>query len=298
MQDILNYGLLGLGLVMALSGFFWRRSVLKKQAADPEQKLKKAKTWSGIVTLAGAWFFVQKLLLLVFGAKEAEAFSVSIWAERIEVGFFSLSTTVIFTWAVMAALIILALLLRLLVIPKMTEIPHGVQNVLELAVETICNFTKTSVTHLHNAGNLPAYLFTVALFMVGCAMVELFGVRAPTADITMTFTLALITFFLINFYGIKQKGFGGRLASMAKPTPVIFPIKVVTDIAIPVSLACRLFGNMLGGMIVMDLLYMALGNAAVGIPSILGLYFNVFHPLIQAYIFITLTLTFISEAVE
>jgi F-type H+-transporting ATPase subunit a len=85
---------------------------------------------------------------------------------------------------------------------------------------------------------------------------------------------------------------------MASPTPIVFPIKIVTDLAIPVSLACRLFGNMLGGMIVMDLLYMALGNAAVGIPSILGLYFNVFHPLIQTFIFVTLSLTFINEAVE
>lgn len=55
---------------------------------------------------------------------------------------------------------------------------------------------------------------------------------------------------------------------------------------------------MLGGMIVMDLLYMALGNLAVGIPSIIGLYFNVFHPLIQTFIFVTLSLTFIGEATE
>ena len=51
-------------------------------------------------------------------------------------------------------------------------------------------------------------------------------------------------------------------------------------------------------MIVMDLLYTALGNGAVGIPSVLGLYFNVFHPLIQAFIFVTLTLTFVNEATE
>jgi F-type H+-transporting ATPase subunit a len=55
---------------------------------------------------------------------------------------------------------------------------------------------------------------------------------------------------------------------------------------------------MLGGMIIMDLLYSALGNNAVGIPSVLGLYFNVFHPLLQAFIFVTLSLTFIKEAVE
>lgn len=122
--------------------------------------------------------------------------------------------------------------------------------------------------------------------------------RAPTADITMTFALALITFVLINYYGIKKRGLKGRVKTLASPTPIVFPFRIVSDIAIPVSLACRLFGNMLGGMIVMVLLYMALGNLAVGIPSIIGLYFNVFHPLIQTFIFVTLSLTFIGEATE
>ena len=136
------------------------------------------------------------------------------------------------------------------------------------------------------------------MFVVSCAAVELLGVRAPTADITMTFALALVTFVLINFYGLRKKGVGGRIKSLAQPTVAVFPIKIVSELAVPVSLACRLFGNMLGGMIVMDLLYSALGNAAIGFPSVLGLYFNVFHPLIQTYIFITLTLTYIGEAVE
>jgi F-type H+-transporting ATPase subunit a len=73
---------------------------------------------------------------------------------------------------------------------------------------------------------------------------------------------------------------------------------VLSDIASPVSLACRLFGNMIGGMIVMELLYLALGSFGVGIPAVAGLYFNVFHPLIQAFVFITLSLTFINEAAE
>ena len=145
---------------------------------------------------------------------------------------------------------------------------------------------------------MAAYMFTVAVYMVGAAAVELFGVRAPTSDIIMTFALALITFILINYYGIRQKGVGGRIKSMAQPTPVILPINILSNIAVPISLACRLFGNMLGGMIVIDLLYFALGNFAVGAPAVLGLYFNVFHPLIQAFIFITLSLTFINEAIE
>lgn len=302
---ILNYGLLAFGVILAVVGWFWRRAVLadwfRRKAelesdARSRNRLKKKKIWSTILLIAGAWVAVERLLQLLLGSVPSEGFEVEIWAERLQIGGVTISATVLVTWIVMAVLIVLALLIRLLVIPKMTDQPKGIQNVLEIIVEAICKFSHTSVGDLGD--HLPSYIFAVAVFMVGCAAVELMGVRAPTSDITMTFSMALITFVLINYYGIRKKGVGGRIKSMAKPTPVVFPIKVVSDLAVPVSLACRLFGNMLGGMIVMDLLYMALGNAAIGFPSVLGLYFNVFHPLIQTYIFITLTLTFIGEAVE
>ena len=134
--------------------------------------------------------------------------------------------------------------------------------------------------------------------MIGCALTELFGKRPPTADLIVTLSMGLCTFFLINYYGIRLKGFGGRIKTLASPSPVIMPMKMLSDVAIPVSLACRLFGNMLGGMIVMDLLKNSLGGYAVGVTSLAGLYFNLFHPLIPTYIFITLSLTFIYEAVE
>ena len=287
------YWLLLLGLLMGIGGWSWRRALGKGEAS---KRQKKKKLWATILMLAGGWCFAVRLLQLVFGTKEAEAFSVSIWAPRMQLGGMTISSSVVVTWVVMGILLLLALLIRIFVIPHMTDRPHGVQNVLEIAVEALCKYTKSNVGDLGD--NLPAYLFTVAAFMIGCASVELMGVRAPTADITMTFAMALVTFVLINYYGIRKKGVFGRIRSMAQPTPVVFPIKIVSDCAVPVSMACRLFGNMLGGMIVMDLLYSALGNAAVGIPSVVGLYFNVFHPLIQAYIFITLTLTFIHEAVE
>jgi F-type H+-transporting ATPase subunit a len=134
--------------------------------------------------------------------------------------------------------------------------------------------------------------------MVSSAGLELLGIRPPTADLLMTFSMATITFCMINYYGIKEKGVKGRIKSLASPSAVILPIRILTDVAIPVSLACRLFGNMLGGMIVMDLLKIALGPNGIGLPPVAGLYFNVFHPLIQTYIFVTLSLTFINEAVE
>ena len=178
----------------------------------------------------------------------------------------------------------------------MTDKPKGVQNFLEILVGGISDYASDKGGHLGDG--LSSYLFSLAALMLVCAFIELFGVRSPTADITMTFAMALITFFLINYYGIKRKGVKGRLNSLASPTKIVFPMKIISDIAVPVSLACRLFGNMLGGMIVMDLLYSALGNFGLFIPSVVGLYFNVFHPLIQAFIFITLSLTFMNEAVE
>ena len=145
---------------------------------------------------------------------------------------------------------------------------------------------------------LPSYIFSVAVLLIGCALSELFGLRPPSADVEFTFSLALCTLFLINFYGIREKRLIGRIKTLASPSPILLPIRVVTDCATPVSLACRLFGNMLGGMIVMDLLKNSLGGYAVGVTSLAGLYFNVFHPLIQLYIFTILSLTFIREATE
>ncbi|MFR5889522.1 MAG: FoF1 ATP synthase subunit a [Lachnospiraceae bacterium] len=142
------------------------------------------------------------------------------------------------------------------------------------------------------------YMMSLALFMILSAATELFGQRAPTSDLLVTLSMSLITFFLINYYGIKKKKLSGRLVSLTKPTPLVTPFKIISDIATPVSLACRLFGNMLGGMIVMDLLKSSLGGYAVGIPAVAGLYFNLFHPLIQTYIFVILSLTFINEAAE
>ena len=191
----------------------------------------------------------------------------------------------------------MGLIFRFVIFPRFDpDNPKGFQNIMELAVEAMENFTKNTLGDYSD--ELAPYMFSLAVFMVMCAASELIGVRPPTSDLIVTLSMGLITFVLINVYGVRKKGFGGRVKSLAKPTPVIFPMKILSDIAVPVSLACRLFGNMIGGMIVMDLLKSVLGGYASGIPAVAGLYFNLFHPLIQTYIFIILSLTFINEAIE
>lgn len=288
------------GGVLGVAGWIWYKAQKRKLAGSPSppKGQKRLKTFALVLSILGAWLFTVGLLTLIFGKGAKKELSVELGSEKLNIFGISISRTVVVTWILMAALIAAALLIRIFAVRKFSDKPTGLQNVLELCVEWLERYTGSQAPEAGTGSSFGAYIFTVAVFMIGSAVVELFGERAPTADLTMTFALALITFFLLNYYGIKKKGLGGRLKSLASPTPVIFPIRVICDVAIPVSLACRLFGNMLGGMIVMDLLYMALGNAAVGIPSVAGLYFNVFHPLIQAFIFITLTLSYINETTE
>jgi F-type H+-transporting ATPase subunit a len=295
---MIDWILLAVAVVMTAAGYLWRKNAVKKLQAEsnPSKQQKKPKRHATILMVIGAYLFGTRVLNLIFGAPAKEELQVSLFAERVEVFGLNLSTTIIYTWYAMAFLVLVAIILRLTVIRKAKMQPGTVQNVLELAVEAVTDYVHSKA---HGLGEgLTAYIFTVAAFLVTCAVLELFGFHTPAADITMTFALALITFILINYFGIRKKGIKGRIKAMASPSVFILPIKIITDLAIPISMSARLFGNMLGGMIVMDLIYSSLGNNAIGIPSTVGLYFNVFHPLIQAFIFVTLTLTFISEATE
>lgn len=269
----------------------------KLQQDKDNKKLKRKRRlyfWGMVIA---AWYFVACVVNEIQGGLSGIHVSVQLFASRTELFGISFSQSNITMWIISAVIIVLCVLFRLIVFPKFTENPKGIQNVVELAIETLDKFVKDAVGE-HLPGDLPAYMLSIALFMVGSALSELFGQRPPTADLIVTLSMGLSTFFLINYYGIRVKGVGGRIKALASPSPVIFPMKILSDVAIPVSLACRLFGNMLGGMIVMHLLQNSLGGYAVGVSSLAGLYFNLFHPLIQTYIFITLSLTFINEAAE
>ena len=282
-------------LLLGAAAFFVRARVVLPAQGDAAfaavKKKRKLLFFAGVLLL---WIF-SGLVLGLFGSASSQ-FKVAISPTRMDIFGFSVSSSVVVAWIVIAALVLFAVLVRIFAIPRFQEKPRGLQLVLETAVEAISNLTKDKFGH-ENDG-LASYFFALAALFVGSAIVELFGIRPPTTDLTMTFSYALVTFVLINVYGVRKKGVKGRLKTLTKPNAVIAPFKLLSDIAVPISLACRLFGNMLGGMIVVELVYFALGAFSVGIPAVLGLYFNAFHPLIQFFIFINLSLTFIGEAVE
>jgi F-type H+-transporting ATPase subunit a len=286
---------IGLSLIVGVGAFVLRARIPLPEKNDAGYKSAKKKRnpymLAGVLSL---WLF-SGLVLGIFSAG-TRVLSVEISPSRMNLFGASVSSAVFISCMISLALIVAALLIRFLAIPRFSETPRGLQLILEAAVGAINDLTKEKYGHRNDG--LSAYFFAMAALMVGSAVVELIGVRPPTTDLSMTFSYALITFVLINVFGIHKKGLKGRAQAYIKPNAIIAPFKLISDLAVPISLACRLFGNMLGGMIVVELLYYAMGAYSVGVPALLGLYFNAFHPLIQFFIFINLSLTFIGEAVE
>ncbi len=230
-------------------------------------------------------------------AKEEKMEHINIDPQPIGINLFGIlevTDTLAVAYLTSAILITIAIIIRVFFVPRLKERPGKAQLILEMAVDGIQVFTQGRVEKWASV-TLSPYIFTISLFIVFNGIMELFGFRAAMTDINATIALSLITFFLIQVYSLKKKGIVGRIKHY-KPI-YLAPVRLVTDLAVPVSLSCRLYGNILGGMIVMELIY-SIGIIKWGFPAILSIYFTLFHTLIQTLIFITLSLAFVNEALE
>ena len=149
---------------------------------------------------------------------------------------------------------------------------------------------------LGEKGKQYSTLISTILIYIGVSnVIGLFGLKPPTKDLNVTIGLSLISIMLIEIAGIRAKGAKGWLKSFAQPVAIVAPINVLEIVIRPLSLCMRLFGNVLGAFIIMELIKMVV---PVGIPTIFSLYFDIFDGLIQAYVFVFLTSLYIQDAVE
>lgn len=111
----------------------------------------------------------------------------------------------------------------------------------------------------------------------------------------VTVALAVMSIVLIEVSGIRQKGTKGWLKSFAEPMPIVLPINILEVFIKPLSLCMRLFGNVLGSFVIMELIKIIIPPV---LPAIFSCYFDIFDGLIQAYVFVFLTALFIKEATE
>jgi F-type H+-transporting ATPase subunit a len=127
---------------------------------------------------------------------------------------------------------------------------------------------------------------------------SIFGLRAPTADWATTFALALATFVLMVVMGLKYRK-GAYLKTYIDPHWVFFPMNLIGELAKPVALSFRLFGNMLSGTIILTLYYALTPKfVQIGIPAFLHAFFDVLFGSLQTYIFVIISLMFIRIAAD
>ena len=209
-------------------------------------------------------------------------------------GFLEVNPGLISAYVVTAMLIVLAALCRIFVIPKFTDIPGKLQLLLEEAVGLFDGMAKGNSPH-RNAF-LGAYIFTAGAYVCLSTIFEMLGLQAPTtaggsialpaplSDINGAIAMGLMSYGVILIGGLiggGLRGFGNALK----------------DFSLPISMSFRLFGALLSGALVTELVYYYMALSFV-LPVIVGVLFTLIHALIQAYVLTMLVSTFYGESTE
>ena len=230
------------------------------------------------------------------------------YARWIEFGSFRVSTTVTTSWLIIAVLAVTSYFLT----RNLKKVPTSkVQIFLEYAVTTLLNLVKSTMGEeaVKKMPNLVPYIGSLFIFFVCSNLIGLLGFRSPTTDLDTTVAFSLITVFLIYYSGVKAKGIA-YFKGLAEPVVIMLPMNIVSEIARPISLSFRPVGNILGGAVIMSLVYQFLGFLSGLIPGItisifqfaipvpLHLYFDLFSGVLQAFIFVMLTMVFVGNAAE
>lgn len=210
----------------------------------------------------------------------------------------NVSETIVLGWVLILALTILILWLT----SNMKKVPTKKQAVAEWIVTTVNKLVDENMGTGHRV--YAPYIATIFVYSILGSLISLLGFRSITADFNTTITWALMTFVLITYAKLKTNGFLGYLKSYAQPVAVMLPINIISEVATPVSMSLRHYGNIAGGMVITTLLYYALTGLSnmlhlpipiftVGIPAVLSCYFDLFSGFMQAFIFISLSMAYI-----
>lgn len=205
-------------------------------------------------------------------------------------GKFDINESVVVTWIIMAVVLVL-----LLILTRDFKV-HNISK-RQAAVETFVVWLRSMVSDMlgEEASRYVEYIMTVLLYLAIANMIGLFGFIPPTMDINVTAALSVMSIVVVEGACIRKKGVGGWLKNFAQPMAVMTPMNILELAIRPLSLCMRLFGNIIGATVIMELIKHLLPLA---LPVVFCLYFDIFDGLIQAYVFVFLTSLYIKEAVE
>ena len=220
-----------------------------------------------------------------------------------------ITQTTVTLFVVTLVLIILAYALT----RRITKRPGKIQVLLEKVVTMLYNLVEGTMGK-HNAKFAP-YIGTLFVSSIFGSIIGMTGIlRSSTADLSVTLAWALVTTGMVWANNIKNFGLKAWLKGFTEPIFIMTPMNIISEIASPMSLAFRHFGNVAGGGVLTTLIYAALAllsNAVIGwipgvvgtlpifqagIPAILSVYFDLFSGFVQAFVFCLLTMVYIAAA--
>ena len=204
-------------------------------------------------------------------------------------GFFKLNGTIVFTWGLM---LLLAVGSKLVTRHLSTGPDRSRwQNLLEIAVTAMEK--QIDEVGLHQPERYVSFIGTLFLFIAFAALGTIIpGYQPPTSSLSTTVALALSVFVAVPLFGIEAQGLGGYLKSYVKPTAIMLPFNVISELSRTLALAVRLFGNMMSGAMIVGILLTITPFIFPIIMTVLGLLTG----MVQAYIFSILAAVYIAAA--
>ena len=206
-----------------------------------------------------------------------------------QMGFLKLNATIVFTWLVMSVLVLGSILItrKLSINLKRSRW----QNLLEVVVITINK--QIEEVGLSQPKRYLGFLGSLFLFIVLSALgTTIPGFEPPTGSLSTTAALALCVLVAVPLFGIQEKGIGGYLSSYTKPTIIMLPFNIISEVSRTLALAVRLFGNMMSGAMIIAILLTIAPFLFPIVMTLLGLLTGI----VQAYIFFVLATVYIAAA--
>ncbi|MBQ7720819.1 MAG: F0F1 ATP synthase subunit A [Clostridia bacterium] len=265
---------------------------------------EKKKKISGRTVFLIVWLAVIVLLIAAIIAigfspgKEdvQEVMKDAVLHETNKVSFFGLAVNpgLISAYVVTAILLVAALLIRIFAVPRFKRVPGKLQSVVEWMAEFFSGMAEKNSPHRPRF--VRAYIFSVGSYIFFGTLFELVGAQAvttagrpitlpaPVSDINGAIAVGVTSYLVILLGGLLVRGPKGAL-------------KVLKDFSLPISMSFRLFGALLSGLLVTELVYYYVSLSFV-LPAVVGVLFTLLHALIQTYVLTTLVSIFYGEAVE
>lgn len=199
--------------------------------------------------------------------------------------------TLVMTWLSMAIVLFIAILAT----RNLKMVPTGAQNIVEALIVWLREQVQTN---LGPKGEfLCPLIVTLFLFLIVANWLGLVPTMAsPTNDLNTTFGLALLIVLIVHVLGLYMKGMH-YIKHFFQPFPIFVVINVIEEVAKPITLAFRLFGNILAGEILIIIL-LKLVPIWMPIPSVIWLAFSIFIGGVQAFIFTSLSMAYLANAVK